>query len=1098
MYNFYYKKLWAFTRPIANLLFVMRLTTMILTLSVLQLSANTFAQKIKLSEKNAPLLQVFDKISLQSGYDFFVSKDLLEQAGPVNIDIKNDDIRVVLDEIFHNQPLSYVIEDRFVKIQKKEQGLFNKLTQYLAETDIKGQILDENHRPLVGAVIQVIGMEKTARSDQSGNFHLMNVPEQAVIRVSFIGFLSKDISLKELTKSGIIIMKEAIGTLDETIVQGYGTITQRLNTGNIIRVTAAEIDRQPISSPLGALQGKVTGLDISQTDGLPGGYYSVVIRGKNSISEGSEPLYVVDGVPFTNESMGTFPGTKFSTSPINTIDPKSIESIEVLKDADATAIYGSRGANGVILITTKGAKISASGFDATLQTGFNAATRLIKMMNTQEYLTMRKEAYKNDNIIPTALNAPDLMAWDTTRYVDWQKMAIGDAGHNSNFNMSFVGGNSNTSFRLGGGYHEEVPLYSQSSLSGKGFFYKRGSVDLNVLHTSNDKKFNISLTVRYSLDNSNYSQGVYSASSLITPPNAPYPYDKEGNLVWSEGGASFNNPFGTLGITYNAKNNILTNNVNASYKILRDLTFITSAGYTNLQYNDVQAAPKAAQNPLLSPVSYTYFNDKSVTTWIIEPQLKYKRKFGPGNLEALIGGSLQNQTINAGFQSGTDYSSDALVGTLSGATTYNAQLSGSQYRYNALFGRINYNINNTYIINASGRRDGSSRFGPGRQYANFGAIGLAYIFSETKFIQDKLPFLSFGKLRGSYGVTGSDNIGDNMFLDAWSITPGSYYQGQNGIAPNRLFNENYAWETNRKLEGGLELGFLKNRIMLTTSWYQNRSGNQLINYQLPNQTGFSSILSNFDAVVQNRGWEFTLQTQNIREINFSWSSNFNISLSKNKLLSFPGIENTSYNSTYIVGRPLSLKRFLHYTGIDSKTGLFTFESTDRVNGRTVIVDDVPAFFGGVSNSFTYKKFQLDIFLQFEKQNKLNYLSQITTVPGTLGNQPEALLDRWQNPGDVRSFQLYTTSSAGATAWKNYTTYSDAAYSDASYIRLKNVSLNYRLPTSISQKIKSKVVNVFFQGQNMAVLTHYKVGDPESGGLGNPLVSTYSIGIKLGF
>src|SRR5690606_30020964 len=367
------------------------------------------------------------------------------------------------------------------------------------------------------------------------------------------------------------------------------------------------------------------------------------------------------------------------------------------------------------------------------------------------------------------------------------------------------------------------------------------------------------------------------------------------------------------------------------------------------------------------------------------------------------------------------------------------------------------------------------RFGPRNQYANFGAIGTAWIFSEEPII-NKLSFLSFGKIRGSYGVTGNDNIGDYQYLDIYGETYDPY-QGIAGLIPLRLFNPTYGWETNRKLEGGLELGFLSDRIFLSASWFRNRSGNQLLNYNLPVQTGFPGITRNLPALVQNSGWEFELNTINVQTSMLQWKSSLNVTIARNKLLEFPDLEKSSYATTYVLGKPLDIEKLYHYEGVDPETGVYQF---DIDAGRTVVKDLTPVFYGGFNNVLQLKNLQVEVFFQFSKKDAPSYLYTLAAVPGVRGyNQPLALLERWTKAGDVTNVQQFTTGSSDASrAFSSYYRFSEGVYTDASYIRLKNVSVSYKLPSSWLHRISLYNCRIYLQGRNLLTLTNYEGNDPE--------------------
>jgi hypothetical protein len=426
----------------------------------------------------------------------------------------------------------------------------------------------------------------------------------------------------------------------------------------------------------------------------------------------------------------------------------------------------------------------------------------------------------------------------------------------------------------------------------------------------------------------------------------------------------------------------------------------------------------------------------------------------------------------------------------------------TQYRYQALFGRINYDYKSRYIINLTGRRDGSSRFGPGRQFAFFKAVGAAWIFSNEAFVRNALPFLSYGKLKVSYGTTGNDQIGDYQFLDSYATS--SEYNGVVGLSPDRLYNPNFAWEENRKFELGVELGAIDDRVLMSLSYYRNRSDNQLVGQPLAPTTGFASIQVNFPAVVENTGVEIELNSSNISNPVLTWTTTFNFTIPHNELISFPNIENyPEYERLYVVGEPLTIVKLYHYTGIDPVTGLHTvadvngdgtFDFQDRqipkLRGRR--------YFGGLQNRLTFRGFQLDLLFQYVNQQGYDYIQTTGLAPGTIANQPVAVLDRWQREGDKASFQRYTTTGSGLTAFGTLYAYSDAQVTDASFLRLKNLSLSYEFSDNVLKRVKVARIRLYVQAQNVVTFTQYKGLEPEFPGRPQlPALRTFTIGMLVG-
>jgi hypothetical protein len=522
------------------------------------------------------------------------------------------------------------------------------------------------------------------------------------------------------------------------------------------------------------------------------------------------------------------------------------------------------------------------------------------------------------------------------------------------------------------------------------------------------------------------------------------------------------------------------------------VTFADQSLYPNSMYNP--------SNGITTANSMAYKGENQQFTYILEPQANYKFNIGDHHLDILFGGTYQQRQDASLIVFGYGFASNALITNLAAANTIaidNDEETG--YKYAAIFGRINYQYKDRYILNLTGRRDGSSRFGPDKQFADFGAIGAAWLFSEESILKNT-KWLSYGKLRASFGITGSDLIGDYQYLDTYTVSS-TLYGGKTGLYPSRLFNPYFSWEKTTKLEVALETGFIDDRIHLTAAWYRNRSGNQLVGIQLPGTTGFSSIQANLPATVENSGLELELNTIPVKTTQFRWRSNVNISFPRNKLISFPGLEGSTYSDTYVVGHPTSIVKVYNYTGIDPKTGLHTFTdynadgniSTPEDN---LIIKEVGIkYFGGWSNQFSYNHWEFSFLIQFVNQQQWNYNS-LMARPGSMNNQPTEVLNVWSEDNPEGKYMPYTSGLSSQK--KNLFTYyknSTAAIGDASFIRLKNIQLSYMLP--VNKYIKD--MKVFVQGQNVLTLTDYFGLDPEFTTTGFlPPLKIWSFGFQFNF
>lgn len=1072
--------------------YVRQLITLVLIAGMLYISPPVSASgqgemKVTLSFKDAPVSKVFKGIEKQTGLVFMYNTNQIQDNYRVSIYVKKALLNDVLKDILSAKGITWEFRTKTIVLKPEKKNAIISLPDSTAGNVASGEVRDPNGTPLPGAFIYIKSTRRGTISNEKGAFTLNNVPNGATLLITYTGYIPQQVNFIN-NRPLHIMMDIASNKLDEAVVMAYGMTSRRLNTGSISKVTAQEISRQTVSNPLAALEGRIPGLTITQSSGAPGASYKVQVRGLGSLTNGAEPLYIVDGIPFApnNDNINNMSSILSQggggLSPFSMINPADIESIEVLKDADATAIYGSRGANGVVLITTKKPKVGKTELNTNINTGFSTYTRMPEFLNTKQYLAMRKEAYKNDNLTPSATvgdpgYAPDLMIWDTTRYTDIKNLLYGGTAKQLNAGLSLTGGSEQTQFMIGGNYHRETTILPTNTSD------NNGSIRFNLNHTTANKRLTIYLSSMANFDNNKLL--ATNGLNLQLPPNLPPLHDSTGQLNWSSGGVSFDNPLAEFLRTYNAiTNNYLTNLV-LSYKILDGLTFRTSGGYNIMNTKEKQLLPMASYNPMTNPSGFASFANSDYRSWIIEPQLEYSNTILKGKLNVLIGATWQENKRDNVYIALNGYTSDNLLGSIgAGPNLYNKSSSTTQYKYEAMFSRINYAYANKYIINLTGRRDGSSRFGPGKRFSNFGAFGLAWIFSNESFIVQNTSFLSYGKLRGSYGITGNDQIGDYKYLPTWTASNVQPYQGNVAIRPDNLFNPNFNWERNKKMEIAVDLGFMRDKILLSAAYYNNRSDNQLVNYSLPGQTGFPSITKNLPALIVNKGIELELSYKVINSTSFKWAINANLTIPSNKLASFPNLSTSPYWYKYDVGRSTSaLKRF-KFTGVDTKTGLFTFDDYNHDNiintfDAQYIGKLDPDYFGGLSSEFSYKNFQLNILFSFKKQlgRLLDYSTQY--YPGSMANQLTSVLNRWQVIGDNTPNGKFTaTTYSDAYRQDILFTGSSGVYGDASFIRLKNICFTYILPNRYLRLIGLKSGKIFLQGQNLLTFTNY-MADPET-------------------
>ncbi|RYY52629.1 MAG: SusC/RagA family TonB-linked outer membrane protein, partial [Chitinophagaceae bacterium] len=582
-------------------------------------------KRISLSLQNEPVEKALEKIGQQADVKIVYSNNLFTAASPtITRSWQQEKTAVVLNQVLSSLDISYNEMDGNYIVLKKVKKSDNKANNVSGANDyadttitVRGRLLTVQGLPVIGASITIAGSSKGTTSDLNGNYEIKNVGPSAVLRFSYIGYLPQDIAIVGRTVVNVSMVENAEGAkLNEVVVVGYATTTRRTNTGSVSSITSKDIGSQPVVDPISAMQGTMPGIFASASNGLTGSQFNVTIRGLNSLSAGSEPLYVIDGVPYFNESLNQFNSANGQQSPLASINTADIERIDVLKDADATAIYGARGSNGVILITTKKGKTGKTKFDLNVFTGGSQVVNQLDMLNTAQYRELRKEAFANDGIIPTVDNAPDLLVWDSTGTgTDWQDRMIGNTGRETQLQGSVSGGSEQTHFMVSGTYRNANSVQAND----RGF--TRGSLLFNLDHTALNGKFNISTSVNYSIT-SDKSLASDLTSYYEFAPNYPS-YTATGDYYWF---GTEQNPEAYFLRKSTAKTNNLIANGILRYTILPGLNAKVNLGFTKSNMDQVQVYPTATFNPANATGSMSYFGFSDAQTYLVEPQLDYSRR----------------------------------------------------------------------------------------------------------------------------------------------------------------------------------------------------------------------------------------------------------------------------------------------------------------------------------------------------------------------------------------------------------------------------------------------------------------------------------------
>ena len=1014
--------------------------------------------------------------------------------------------------------------------------LFTSASAFAQTGTLTGTVTDaESGETLPGANVLVVELTRGASTNADGEFTVENLPVgEYNIRITFVGYQNftqvVQIQAGQETELNAEMQPGAIG-LDELVVSGYGTTTKRELTGSIASVKASDFEGVPVQNTESILQGRAAGVTVTTTSGNPGGAFQVQVRGNGSINAASEPLYIVDGVQisFSQQSNLT------SQSPLNSISPNDIESLEVIKGASAAAIYGSQAANGVVLITTKRGQSGATNVSYRAETGVRRATQVVDYLNREQYLDYLGEALAiNAGVTPVgedglqqggayipyrdAAEASMLSNWGsptgtqanpagdgTLADTDWQDF-IYDGGVTQKHTLSVNGGNDDTRFYISGRFEQT---------DGHIFNSKFDAISLrsNFDHEFSDK---LMATVNLNLSKTNQF-GVCQDGNFINCPTSQamfenpftFPFYNNGEYSNRTGFGTSNNPA------------VIRDEVDRNVQVVSIISNFT----VNYQFNDWLSA-----NGTLG-IDYRNTEDERYETPIANPGDGGSLSYDYRN----VYNTTANATVNArytfdevhnvsGFV-GTEYRRDywTRVGTTGlgfpgsffrvlNASSSPDEASGtnSEFRIGSYFANAKYNFDEKYFLSLVGRYDGHSRFGNDQRWGFFPSVSGAWRISEEDFFESGV--LSELKLRAGYGVVGNAAIGDFASRGLYSAL-GSY-SGTTALTPTQLANVNLSWEEAKEINIGVDFELYNGRISGAIDAYRRDNENLLLDRELPTESGFTGITENVGSV-RNEGLELELRSVNVRQRGFSWSTRFNAGLLRNEVLDLGEDDVLNENSTFNeirVGQAIGIIQVPNWAGVNPADGRPMWYDADgnitytpNANDDSEIYKDgVANLTGGFGNTFNYKGLQLDVFLQFSlgKWAFANTDYYFTRTPDFLMNLDEIVLDRWRQPGDVAYFPRAVVGGADFPETSNFrTTLGTNSIYNASYIRLKNVSLSYNLPSSITEKINLQGVRFFASGLNLATWTAWPFYDPEVADgtndiYGNLVAASYPTGMQI--
>ena len=1069
-----------------KLLLIMRLSIFLVLISVLASSASVYSQATKLTVKmkNCKIADVFDAIEQQSDFYFFYSRDNFDDNRLVSVDIEGKTVEKILDEIFEDQAISYEIVNKNILIKT-----MNRLTATsdLQQKTVSGTVTDKSGQPLPGVTVIIKGTSQGTVTDADGKYSLSNIPGDATLVFSFVGMRPQEAIVASKTSIDITMEVDAIG-LDEVVAVGYGTVKKSDITGSISSVSSEKVVQvKAISNIAQALQGQTAGVQVNQRSGQPGESMSIKIRGTNSISAGNDPLYVVDGMPLNSLSAQ--------------LNPNDIESIEILKDASSTAIYGSRGANGVIMITTKSGNEGKTKIVYDAYVGVQSLRKKMDLVNAKEFAQLQNEVATNDGTnLPWTQTQIEALGEGT----DWQDLVYRNALV-QNHNLSFSGGAKNTKFYTSFGYFDQNGIILNSGVKRLSFI---GKIDQKL-----NEKLNLTTNVTFS--NTNYRQAVYTSAdggggipftTMVMPPTQNVK-DENGNYTVFTGvswGAT--NPVGISTELYNPSvNSRLIGNVALNYKILKELTLKVSAGVDGSYNKTDYYAPSSLS--IGQPGGRAYKNYSNELSIINEETLTYKKKFGGHNIVALGGFSFQSYSSEY-LNSGTarTFITDIFQNNnLSAASTKAQPGTGLvDFKLISYLGRLNYDFQGKYLLTLTGRYDGSSKFGKNNKFAFFPSGAFAWRVSQESFMQG-ITSISNLKLRASYGFSGNQAISAYATLPRLTNTSVTFNNEiYTGFVQSSLSNSNLKWETTGQLDIGIDLGAFDERVQLTADYYDKKTTDLLLNVNLPTSSGFSTVIQNVGEV-GNRGFEVQLTTHNLVG-GFKWTSGLTFSHNRTKILDlgndaqgnpitykevgaggnwFPMFLGNSMQQLYgykVIGIYQSDEEAAANGEPGKKAGDYKFWNRDGnevVNGddRMVLTHLEPKFTFGFNNTFNYKNFDLsllfvgsygnDIVNEFRKYN--------ITMNGKWTPTKEAFDNRWKGPG--------TGNAMDKPSIKSGSTIRDYANSlwveSGNYIRLRDVTLGYTFPDHVLKMARISSLRLYVSAQNFLTFTKYSGYDVEA-------------------
>jgi len=1071
-----------------------KIQVILMTLLFCCLSTSVYSQKITFSISNATVKEAIESLKEKTGYSFIYETNDLDTKQIISVSANNKTIEEVVKQILQKQDVVCEIKGKSIIVSRKN---VQKSSGSQKIQNLTGVVLDQSGDPIIGASVFIKDTKKGTATDLNGKFSLENIGSLSTIVVSYIGYQSKQISIDGNTKLEVKLVEDN-KTLNEVVVVGYGTMKKSDLTGSVSSINSEHFQ---IGSGLTAQQimkGSVSGVSISQNSGKPGGTNTIRVRGGTSISASNEPLYVIDGVPISTSagvsssklSSNTDYFDEEAVDPLSSLNPNDIESINILKDASATAIYGSRGANGVVMITTKRGKAGKTQIDYAFNTGLSNASKQLSVLTGDQYRS-----------IVTKLG---LTLDDKGDNANWQDRIERTALSTSHF-LSLTSGSDKSNYRVSVGYGNQEGIIKSSDVTN---FNSR----INLTHIELDGKLKVDVNMSYGQQIANQAPvsntvGSEMGSSILYEAyvfNPTYPtYDASGNYYNVP-------PYRVNPVSYtdqvldNRKSTKFLGNISASYNFLKPLTLQVNGGYNvnALKRNSYISKTNLLGNGYNGYVSMQKLDDYSK---LLESILKYNQKFGKHGIDAMAGYSYQYFYDEGNRESAYGFLSDVFKWySIQAATTIEIPTSYAQSnKLISMYGRANYNYDDRYLFTATLRRDGSSRFGSAHKWGLFPSAAFSWRISQEKFYKSNL--VSDLKFRASYGVTGSQEIGNYNSLNTLNASSSGYIVGGSKITivmPSQYQNPDIKWEQTAQTDMGLDFGLFKGRVQGNLDWYYKKTSDLLLSIDVPSPSYISKQIANVGSV-RNTGVELTLNAEVIRSKNFGWSVNANVSHNDNKVLSLTNDKwvgknmqaapcqgqglSGSYAQLIMPGMPLGTFYGKRFTGFDAN-GLETYAN----NGASEVIGSAqPDLSYGFGTNFTYKHWSLALNFHGTVGNDIynctrNNQAYLSNLPGR------------------NVFEEAITSGVSRTQAK---VFSSRFIEDGSFLRLDNLTVGYDFNTKNTFLSHARI---YVTAQNLFCFTHYTGLDPEVNSeisstgiaplgvdyLSYPKARTFSLGINI--